>query len=98
MSMLVDLLREEQQRALAMQAAIQQELHGLPKGYVSRKIIHGRPAHYLQWREGRRVLSRHIPQEQVKRLSDQVSRRRELQSLAKEVEGNLKRIERALRE
>lgn len=95
--MLMDLLKEEQQRALAMQAAIQQEMRTLPKGYVSRKLIKGRPAHYLQWREGKRVLSRHIPREQVQKLSSQVERRRELQALAKETEGNLKRIERALR-
>lgn len=97
MSILVEMLREEQQRALNMQAAIRQELQGLTKGYISRKVINGQPAHYLQWREGGRILSQHVPKDQLEQVTAQIARRRQLKAMEKDVQANLQRIKRALK-
>ncbi len=97
MSILEDMLKEEQQRSLRMRAAVQQELGQLPRGYISRKIIRGRPVYYLQRREGKRVLSQHIPRGELAEVERRVARRKELQAMDKAIKNNLKRIQRALK-
>ncbi len=97
MSMLEDMLQEERQRSLRMREALQKELAQLPRGYISRKIIRGRPVYYLQRREGKRILSQYIPRDQLAELERSVARRKELQSMSKAIDNNLKRIQKALK-
>ena len=97
MSILLDMLREEQERDFAMKSAIQQEVHALSKGCISRKVIRGKLAFYLQHREGGKIVSRYIPNEKLEQVSKEVSRRRELRSMENEIVKNLKMIDRALK-
>ena len=59
---------------------INRRLQDLPKGYVSRKMINGRERLYLQWREGSRIRSRYIKQDEEKRILDAVEERKRLQA------------------
>jgi hypothetical protein len=97
MSILLDMLREEKKRAFAMKSAIQQEIRDLPKGYISRKVIRGKPAFYLQRREGGKVVGHYIPKEELEQVSKEVLRRRELRAIEKGIDENLKRIQKALK-
>ena len=39
---------------------IEDELAGLPAGYISKKMIHGKERFYLQWMENGKLKSRYI--------------------------------------
>ena len=97
MSILADMLREEQERAMAMKDAVRKELQVLSKGYLSRKVIRGRPVFYLQYRVGKQIVSHYISKEKLEKVRKDVSRRKELQAMEKEIDENLKRIQKALK-
>ncbi|NLD34495.1 MAG: hypothetical protein GX653_06250 [Clostridiales bacterium] len=97
MSMLQDVLREERERAERMQAALARELEKLPRGYISRKMIRGKPAFYLQRREGDKVVGRYIPKEELEGLRQGIARRKQLLAMDREAKETLRRIGRALK-
>ena len=97
MSILADMLREEQERAMDMKAAVRNELQVLSKGYLSRKMIRGGPAFYLQYRVGSKIVSHYISRGKLEKVEKEVSRRKELQAMEKELDENLKRIQKALK-
>lgn len=54
-------------------------LESLPKGYLSRKTIHGSPRFYLQWREGSKIKSRYVPEKELPDLQSQLKERKRLE-------------------
>lgn len=96
MSMLDDVMREEHDRALRVKEAMQAELSRLPKGYISRKLIRGQSACYLQWREKDKIRSRYIPAAELPSVKKQVERRRQLVQSIRTVDKNIKKIKKAL--
>ena len=52
-----DVLREELENSLVMKQNCERSLAALPKGSLVRRIIKGRPYHYLVFRENGRVRS-----------------------------------------
>jgi hypothetical protein len=95
-SLLNDVMREEHERALRVKNAIQTELVKLPKGYISKKQIHGKSAYYLQWREKDKVKGRYIPIAELPAIKKQVDRRKQLEQSIRAVSQNIKRIEKVL--
>ena len=58
---------------------IEDELAGLPKGYISKKTIHGKERFYLQWMENGKLKSRYIKAAEYDAVKAQVERRKHLQ-------------------
>ena len=58
---------------------IEDELAGLPAGYISKKMIHGKERFYLQWMENGKLKSRYIKAAEFDAVSAQVERRKQLQ-------------------
>ncbi|MBR2674482.1 MAG: hypothetical protein IKE52_03380 [Mogibacterium sp.] len=95
-SVLQMVLLEEYSRLSRMIDGIYKELQSLPKGYVSKKKIRGRDSFYLQWREGDKIKSKYISQQDVEMLSDMVRRRQELEKNLRANKRDMKRLETSL--
>ncbi len=61
--------------------AILEELKTLPRGYISNKTIKGKTFHYLQYREGKKIVSQYVPEQNVPILIKQIDMRAELERL-----------------
>ncbi len=65
-------------KTLVKRSDIERELRGLPLGYISTKVIHGKTRHYLQRRVGKRVIGKYISDDEVVSVKRGLSRRVEL--------------------
>lgn len=96
MAILDEVLNEERERLQRIQAAMLKELELLPKGYISKKTIHGKQYSYLQKREGNKIVSQMIPHQDIAEIERKIVRRRQLQASIREVEANIQKIERVI--
>ena len=69
------------------------ELNTLPKGYISEKTIGGKRYSYLQVRSGDTVVSKYMRAEEVEKISEELSLRKESESKLAEISERLSRIE-----
>jgi len=96
MAILDEVLNEEFDRLQRIRAAMLKELELLPKGYISMKNIHGKQYPYLQKREGSKVVSQSVASHELEDLEQKIARRKQLQASLREVEGNIKKLERVI--
>ena len=59
------------------------EIENLPQGGISYKKINGKEYAYYQWRENGKQRSRRVKDDELKLLTNQISRRKELQNILK---------------
>lgn len=97
MTVLDSVLQEEYERSKKMKDAMERELSTLPKGYISKKIINKNEYYYLQRRVGSKITGDYIPPKEVQQIKDQVARRKQLEKSIRELEINIKKIERVIR-
>lgn len=97
MAILDEVFLEERDRLQRMKSRMQTELELLPQGYLSKKKIHGSDCYYLQRREGSKVVSKYVPLSEVKDLSEKIERRRSLSLSLREIERQLKKIQRVVK-
>jgi len=97
MTVLDGVLQEECERSKKMKAAMERELSTLPSGYISKKIINKKVYCYLQRRVGLKIIGTYIPLEEIEQIKDQVARRKQLEKSIKELEINIKKIERVVK-
>ena len=97
MAVLDDVLIEEKERLLRMKSRMQSEYNELPQGYLSKKIIHGSCCYYLQHREGNRVISKYVNAADIDDLSKKIDRRRSLKKSLREIDVQLKKIQRVVK-
>ncbi len=71
-------IEAQYKKTLSRRSDIERELYGLPFGYISTKVIHGKTQHYLQKRVGKRVIGKYIPDDEVVSVKRGLSRRVEL--------------------
>ena len=69
---------------------IEDELAGLPAGYISKKMIHGKERFYLQWMENGKLKSRYIKAAEFDAVSAQVERRKQLQEERKKLDSQIR--------
>ena len=93
MAVLDEVLIEEKDRLLRMKSRMQSEYNELPQGYLSKKMIHGSCCYYLQHREGDKVISKYVNAADVDELSQKIDRRRSLKKLLREIDIQLKKIQ-----
>ena len=71
-------------------------IDGLPRGYISTKVISGHTYHYLQWREGKQVLSTYVNDLALNAIRQEIVVRKEYEELVKILKKDIKKLERAL--
>ena len=97
MAVLDEVLIEEKDRLLRMQSRMQSEYNELPQGYLSKKMIHGSCCYYLQHREGDKVISKYVNAADVDDLSKKIDRRRSLKKSLREIDMQLKKIQKVVK-
>ncbi|MDO4552284.1 MAG: hypothetical protein Q4C22_01995 [Bacillota bacterium] len=97
MAILDEVLLEEYERMKKMRVVMKAEMDTLPKGYISKKNIYGRQYHYLQRREGSKIVSTFISEKNVAEAEAQIQRRKQLKASLAEIEESMKKIERVIR-
>ena len=97
MSVLDEVLIEEKERLLRMKSRMQSEYNELPKGCLSKKMIHGTCCYYLQHREGDKVVSKYVKSADVEDLSKKIERRRSLKKSLREIDIQLKKIQKVVK-
>ena len=97
MSVLDEVLKEEYDRLIKMRAAMNLEYEALPKGSISKKNIRGCDCYYLQYREGDKVISKYIKKGELNELAAKIERRRSLKKSLREIDAEMKKIERSIK-
>jgi hypothetical protein len=97
MSVLDEVLKEEYDRLLRMRSAMNAEYDALPKGSISKKIIRGCDCYYLQYREGEKIISKYIKKAELAEVSEKIERRRSLKRSLRDIDVELKKIERTVK-
>ena len=93
--MILSTILQEKERIDRMLAKYQEELEMLPKGTISEKKVKQSTYFYLKYkyREGKKVISRYIPQKDVEAVREQVEKRRHIETMIRSL-----REERAIAE
>lgn len=68
------------------------EIEALPQGGITYKKINGKEYAYYQWTEDGKQRSRRVKEEELETLTEQITRRKEMQSLLKNVEMKTEQI------
>ena len=87
---------QEKERIDRMLAKYQEELEMLPKGTISEKKVKQSTYFYLKYREGKKVISRYIPQKDVEAVREQVEKRRHIETMIRSLQEERAIAEKAL--
>lgn len=76
--------------------ALDDELKRLPVGSIQGKIINGKEYFYLARREGGKVITQYIKADKLSETEDEISRRRSLEVMMKQLKGSKVLIEKSV--
>ncbi len=79
--MILSTILQEKERIDRMLEKYQEELETLPKGTISEKKVRQSTYFYLKYREGKKVISKYIPQKDVETVREQVKKRRHIETM-----------------
>ena len=94
--MILSTILQEKERIDRMLAKYQEELEMLPKGTISEKKVKQSTYFYLKYREGKKVISRYIPQKDVEAVREQVEKRRHIETMIRSLQKERAIAEKAL--
>jgi hypothetical protein len=89
MKVLVDILKDSQAHYLDVQSKIQKRLESISHGSVFKRRIRGADYYYLNFRQGRKVVSQYIGKEPPAQILKDIEERRLLLNRLKEVRQSL---------
>lgn len=96
MNLILSTILQEKERIDHMLAKYQEELEMLPKGTISEKKVKQSTYYYLKYREGKKVISRYIPQKDVDAVREQVEKRRHIETMIRSLQEERAIAEKAL--
>lgn len=96
MNLILSTILQEKERIDRMLAKYQEELGRLPKGTISEKKVKQSTYFYLKYREGKKVISRYIPQKDVEAVREQVEKRRHIETMIRSLQEERAIAEKAL--
>ena len=96
LNLILSTILQEKERIDRMLAKYQEELEMLPKGTISEKKVKQSTYFYLKYREGKKVISRYIPQKDVDAVREQVEKRRHIETLIRSLQEERAIAEKAL--
>ena len=94
--MILSTILQEKERIDRMLTKYQEELETLPKGTISEKKVRQSTYFYLKYREGKKVISRYIPQKDVDAVREQVEKRRHIETMIRSLQEERAIAEKAL--
>lgn len=94
--MILSTILQEKERIDRMLAKYQEELGTLPEGTISEKKVRQSTYFYLKYREGKKVISRYIPQKDVEVVREQVEKRRHIETMIRSLQEERAIAEKAL--
>ena len=83
MNLIISTVLQEKHRIDYMLEKYREMLAGLPKGTISEKLVNGHIYYYLQYRDGKKVVSRYIRKQDVDTLRQQIEKRRHIETMIK---------------
>ena len=85
MLLLEEIVLQEKSRIEKMMSLYESELISLPHGVLVKKNINGKEYCYVQYREGKKVVSKYIGNSEVKvaEVKDRLERRRQIETILK---------------
>ena len=89
MSIVKNILIEELERQQQIEVDYIKKLENLPKGSVQIRVRGGQTYYYLHFRDGKKVVSRYIKMEDLPELRHQISKRREIEKMIRQVRANM---------
>jgi len=96
MSILSEILNEEYERLNSTLSSYEALAINLPKGSIREKRINGKMYQYLQWRDGGKVRSKYVKQEDVAVLAEQIERRRQYEREIKTLRKSKREFDRVI--
>ena len=96
LNLILSTILQEKERIDRMLAKYQEELGTLPKGTISEKKVKQSTYFYLKYREGKKVISRYIPQKDVDAVREQVEKRRHIETMIRSLQEERAIAEKAL--
>ncbi|MFR1477287.1 MAG: hypothetical protein ACLSB9_17190 [Hydrogeniiclostridium mannosilyticum] len=96
MNLMITTILEEKERVDRMLEKYQDELEKLPKGTLSEKKVRRSTYFYLKYRDGKKVISRYIPQKDVEAVREQMEKRRHIETMIRSLQEERVIAERAL--
>ena len=96
LNLILSTILQEKERIDRMLAKYQEELETLPKGTISEKKVKQSTYFYLKYREGKKVISRYIPQKDVDAVREQVEKRRHIETMIRSLQEERAIAEKAL--
>ena len=96
LNLILSTILQEKERIDRMLAKYQEELEMLPKGTISEKNVKQSTYFYLKYREGKKVISRYIPQKDVDAVREQVEKRRHIETMIRSLQEERAIAEKAL--
>ena len=96
LNLILSTILQERERIDRMLAKYQEELEMLPKGTISEKKAGQTTYFYLKYREGKRVISKYIPQKDVETVREQVEKRRHIETMIRSLQEERAIAEKAL--
>lgn len=96
MNLILSTILQEKERIDRMLAKYQEELETLPKGTISEKKVKQSTYFYLKYREGKKVISKYIPQKDVEAVREQVEKRRHIETMIRSLQEERAIAEKAL--
>ena len=96
MNLILRTILQEKERIDRMLAKYQEELETLPKGTISEKKVKQSTYFYLKYREGKKVISRYIPQKNVEAVREQLEKRRHIETMIRSLQEERAIAEKAL--
>ena len=77
MSLVGEVLEEEYDRSIRLSNALQKEINALPNGSLQKKNINGKDYWYLQYRDGDKVKSKYIKNDDIEQMKEKIAKRKE---------------------
>lgn len=96
MSAFEEVMIEEYERSIKIYRLLAEEIEMLPKGSIQKKIINNKNYSYLMYREGSKIKSKYVAEEELEELNKKIQRRKENIIALKEIKKSLQQIEKAL--
>ena len=96
LNLILTTILQEKERIDRMLKKYQEELEKLPKGTISEKKAGQSAYFYLKYREGKKVISRYIPQKDVDAVREQVEKRRHIETMIRSLQEERAIAEKAL--
>lgn len=97
MSIVYDVLAEEYARLLKQKKFYSEELSKLPKGTVQEREIRGGTYHYLKFRDGVKVKSIYIKDEELDTLKSRLKERKRLEKILKSLKDDEKLLRKVVK-